>query len=137
MIDKIMGRKTRVLEKALDASWLRNETIAQNLANVDTPGYKRMTVSFEEHLVKALDSSIEGIRTHKRHIPIGKSGIDTVPVYIKTDNSRLSVRQDGNNVDIDNEMASMAKNSLKYNLLIQSINSGFNRIKSVISGGGR
>jgi len=137
MIDKITGGKTKVLEKALDAAWLRNEAIAQNLANVDTPGYKRKTVSFEEHLDKALGSGIEGKRTHERHIPIGKTNVDTVPIYIKTDNSSLSIRQDGNNVDIDNEMAQMAKNTLKYNLLIQSINSGFNRIKSVISGGGR
>lgn len=137
MIDKITGKTTKVLEKALDASWLRNEVISQNIANVDTPGYKRKTVAFEEHLSQAMDTHLKGRRTDSRHLPIGKRNISEIAVNVKQDNKSLSMRLDGNNVDIDNEMASMAKNTIKYNVLIQSINEGFRRIKSVISEGRR
>jgi len=137
MLEKLT-QNSRILEKALDASWQRNEAIAQNIANVDTPGYKRKTVEFEEYLSEAMDSSrIQGFRTHKRHIPIGKGNIDGVDIKVTQDNKSLSYRLDGNNVDIDNEMASMAKNTIKYNTLIQSLNTGFKRLKYVISEGRR
>ena len=126
----------KILEKSLDAAWLRNDAISQNIANVDTPGYKRKTVAFEEYLKSALDGrSLKGITTDKRHIPIGGDKIDSVNIKVSEDNSSLSVRLDGNNVDIESEMASLAKNSIKYNTLVQSLNTGFNRLKSVISEG--
>ena len=130
--------KSKVLEKSLDATWLRNDAIAQNIANVDTPGYKRKTVAFEEYLNKAVDgSSFKGQRTDSRHIPIGEGEIDRVDVKISQDNKSLSTRIDGNNVDIDNEMALMAKNTIKYNTLVQTLNNGFNRVKSAINEGRR
>ncbi|MGI6778750.1 MAG: flagellar basal body rod protein FlgB [Acetivibrionales bacterium] len=137
MIDKLTGNTTKILEKALDASWLRNETVSQNIANVDTPGYKRKTVTFEEHLAQEISTQLTGRRTDRRHIPIGKKSIEDVPINVTQDNKSLSMRLDGNNVDIENEMASMAKNSIKYNFLIQTISGGFNRIKSAISEGRR
>lgn len=137
LFNKITGGTTDLLEKALDASWLRNDTISQNIANVDTPGYKRKTVSFEDQLDQAVDSRIKGRRTNIRHLPLGKRSIDDIPISIRKDHTSLSTRLDGNNVDIDNEMVAMAKNSIKYNLLIQSINGGFQRIISVINEGRR
>ncbi|MCX7710680.1 MAG: flagellar basal body rod protein FlgB [Clostridia bacterium] len=126
----------KVLEKSLDASWLRNEAISQNIANVDTPGYKRKTVNFEEYLNQALDnSSFKGRRTDPRHIPIGGGNIDGIEPKLTEDNKSLSYRLDGNNVDIDNEMALMAKNTIQYNALIQRINGSFRKLKSAISEG--
>ena len=55
MLDKILDGK-KIIHKALDAAWTRNEVIAQNIANVDTPGYKRRTVSFEELLQAVMDN---------------------------------------------------------------------------------
>jgi flagellar basal-body rod protein FlgB len=137
VIDRILNR-TKLLEKSLDAAWLRNEAISQNLSNVDTPGYKRKTVAFEEYLNQALDgSSFKGFRTDKRHVAIGGTNPDEIDISITQDNKALSVRIDGNNVDIDNETALMAKNQLQYNTLIQSMNSSFRRLKSVISEGRR
>lgn len=122
-------------EKALDAAWIRNKTISQNIANADTPAYKRKTVKFEELLNNASNRSFTGSNTHKMHIKIGDS--DNTGIRVLTDNKNLSSRLDGNNVDIDNEMASMAKNTIKYNVLIQNINAGFRRLKSVINEGRR
>lgn len=137
MLEKLTNN-SKVLEKSLDAAWLRNEAISQNIANVDTPRYKRKTVGFEEYLNEAMESSkIKGFRTDPRHFPVGQRNIDDIEIKVSEDNKSLSMRLDGNNVDIDNEMASMAKNTIKYNVLIQRLNEGFKRIKSVISEGGR
>lgn len=136
MLDRILFR-TKVLEKSLDASALRNEVIAQNIANVDTPGYNRKTVSFEEELSDALskNSSFKGKRTDPRHIPIGGRNIDEVGINVSDDNNSRVMRLDGNNVDIENEMAQLAENNIRYNVLIQRMNSAFSKMKSVIKEG--
>jgi len=137
MLDKILNR-TKALEKALDATWVRNEAISQNLANVDTPGYKRKNVEFEEYLKQAIDgNNLTGFRTDKRHIPIGGRNIDEVEIKTTEDNSSLSMRLDGNNVDPEREMALMAKNTIQYNTLVQRLSGSFKGIKSVISEGRR
>mgnify|MGYP001274223729 CR=1 FL=1 len=134
MIEKIFT-SAEISEKALDAAWLRNKAISQNIANVDTPGYKRKTVKFEELLDSVSNMKFKGFKTHKKHIEIGNS--NSVDIRILTENKNFSSRLDGNNVDIDNEMASMAKNTIKYNVLIQNMNAGFRRLKSVINEGRR
>ncbi len=125
MLDKICG-SSRILEKSLDACWLRQEVISQNIANYDTPGYKRKVVSFEEQLSEALDTR------NRRNV-----NVDNIDIRVREDHSNLRMRLDGNNVDIDSEMSSLAKNSIKYNVLIQSLNAGFKRYKTVISEGRR
>ena len=127
---------TKVTAKALDASWLRNDAIAQNIANVDTPGYKRKTVKFEEYLSSALDANnLKGNMTDARHIPIGSDNVDDINITVSEDNANLSTRLDGNNVDIENEMALMAKNTIQYNTLIQRLNSQFKTLRSAIKEG--
>jgi flagellar basal-body rod protein FlgB len=135
MFDGIFS-KTKILGKALDATWLRNDAISQNIANVDTPGYKRKTVNFEDYLKQALDSdSIKVNLKNSRQIPIGGSNVDNIDIKVTEDNSSLSMRLDGNNVDIDSEMASMAKNSLQYNTLAQTLSSEFKRLGTAINEG--
>lgn len=135
MLDKVSNNLS-ILEKSLDASLLRNEVIAQNIANVDTPGYKKRTVKFEEYLSAALKgSNFKGFRTQSKHIPVGGDSIDSVDIKVQQDYKELSMRIDGNNVDIEAEMADMAKNSIRYNTMIQSLNAGYKRLKSVISEG--
>ncbi len=135
MIQNLYG-KSSILEKTLDASWARNDVISQNIANDDTPMYKRKDIAFEDMLNSALDkSSIEGNLTDKRHIPINTSDIDKVKPTLIEDNSDSSMRIDGNNVDVDTEMGNLAKNTIKYNTLVQLINSNYNKIKYVISEG--
>lgn len=136
MIEKlIFSDTTRLMERALDASSLRNNVIANNLANVDTPGYKRSEVRFEEELAKALSSSggISGKRTRAEHIPIGRRSATEVSPGVEVQED-TTVRNDGNNVDIDREMAALAKNSILYNALAQEINGEFQKLKTVING---
>lgn len=118
-----------VLDKAADASWKRETVLANNIANVDTPGYKRKDLDFEEVLKQelgrckhtSLDTKIENL--HMDHL--------NPSVY--TDLSNYSYRLDGNNVDIDNEEVEYASEQLRYEGITAGINNEFNRMKSVIS----
>ena len=87
-----------------------------------TPGYKRKTVSFEKQLRQAMESK-----------NFKKSDVDKIDIKVTEDNRNLSMRLDGNNVDIENEMAEMAKNTIRYNVLVRR--AGFNSIRSVINEG--
>lgn len=148
MLDKIFS-STKVLEKALDASYLRNETIAQNIANIDTPGYKKKTVSFESELQKAMEQdSGSGLKSEPpKFIPEPgtadisftrlSSAVDFVEPSVNVENQNLSMRLDGNNVDIDSEMADLTKNQIRYNMLVQSLNGQFSKLRYVISDGRR
>lgn len=124
-----------VLETALDGTSLRNSTISDNLANVDTPGFKRSDVYFEDELKKALNNEeIQGKRTDARHIPIGGKNVNEVTPQVIQDQT-TSGRVDGNNVDIDSEMAKLAQNSIMYNALVQGINSEFSKLSYAITEG--
>ncbi len=125
MLNKLLFPKNN-LEKSLDAAWVRNDVISQNIANADTPDYKRKEVLFEEFLNAEMKHS---------RISNGKSRLQGGgDIKIVEDNSNYSYRLDGNNVDIEREMAQMAMNTLRYNTLIQRMNDQFNKIRTVISG---
>jgi flagellar basal-body rod protein FlgB len=135
MIEKLTNH-LNLREKSLDAAWTRNEVIAQNIANVDTPGYKKRTVRFEEYLDDVMQSdSFKGNTTDKRHIKINSKEINDIKIHINKEYDNFSTRLDGNNVDIETEMASLAKNEIRYNTLIQSLSGGFAKLKSVIKEG--
>lgn len=114
------------IEQALDATWLRNNVISQNIANGDTPGYKRKVVQFEEFLDSEMKTG---------QISQGTSKLTSSEIKVTEDPSDSSYRSDGNNVDIENEMALLAANSLRYNTLIQKTSGDFQKLRSVIKGG--
>ena len=124
-----------VLEKTLNGLNLRNEAISNNIANVDTPNYKRKYVTFKDQLQSALGSSNDLAVTNKRHISINAASLAQVQGKVNTEES-TSFRKDGNNVSIDNEMAELAKNSLEYRAIIKQVSNQFNRLGSVIQKGG-
>lgn len=117
-----------VLDKAADASWIRNEAIANNIANVDTPGYKRQDVSFEEELRKALGSN-RYVFMDDKVANVKTSDLQPRPY---TDYANYSYRLDGNNVDIENENVMLAENQLKYQGLLTSINAEFTNLQTVM-----
>jgi len=124
-----------LMERTLDASALRQKVIANNVANVDTPYFKRSDVMFEEVLQGEMNSStpsIQGYRTDPRHFVIGNQENNVMP-EIKTDET-TSINNNLNNVDMDYEMSLMAKNQLKYNTMIQQMNSEFKKMRTVLGG---
>jgi len=135
MLDKIMG-KSAFLEKALDASWMKNETIINNMANVNTPGYKRQDVRFEDILTEMTDLPMaETGSGNKKFMPVSsRAMMNSIQPSVVVDNNTRT-RKDGSNVDADVEMAEMAKNTIKYDGLIQIISKEYAKLKSAISGG--
>lgn len=119
-----------VLNKAAGASWTKNEIIANNIANVDTPDYKRKDLNFESLLAEALsDTSVHTKNMDKKVANLNMSSLNP---HIYTEYSTLSYRYDGNNVDIDTEQAYLADNQIKYYTLLDSMTHEFNRLKSVL-----
>ena len=117
-----------VLDKAADASWIRNEAISNNISNADTPGYKRQDVNFETQLAKALHSSRYTSMDAKVH---NLKYSRLIPVVYK-DYSGFSYRIDGNNVDPDTEAVYQAKNQVVYQGLELSINQEFKNLQAVM-----
>jgi len=141
MINQLTNTLTmQIAEKGLDAAALRQKVIANNLANVDTPGYKRSYVSFEEELKAALAAGqkpkLRGTLTNEKHIPIGPKPLGQIKPQVRLQRD-TSLRNDGNNVNIDEEMANLAKNSIMYNALVQQIAGEFSKLRQVISEGRR
>ena len=117
-----------VLDKAADASWTRESLITNNIANVNTPNYKRRDLNFESVLNEQLGScKHESLDAKMRTVDLGQ-----LNPMIYTDHSSLSYRLDGNNVDIDTEEAELASEQIKYQALTTSISKEFSRMKSVI-----
>ena len=118
-----------LINKALDGSWMKNSAIANNIANVNTPGYKKDTVNFEDVLRSEmnLNSGVNMTKTNARHMDPYNSGTIVTEKVQDT-----SYRVDGNNVDIDVENAELAKNSIYYNSLITEINGQYNRLKTAL-----
>ncbi|SMB93961.1 flagellar basal-body rod protein FlgB [Thermanaeromonas toyohensis ToBE] len=123
------------LRKVLEAAALRQRVIAHNLANANTPGFKRYYVTFEESLRRALrgEQGLTLYRTHPRHLP--GSGPEVEP---RVEQDRFTaMRRDGNNVDIEREMVELVMNSLNYNLAVQQLNGRLGMWRYVINEGRR
>ncbi len=118
-----------LLKKGLNASSERSKAIATNISNINTKGYKRKYVTFEEALKNNMEN-LELKTTEERHIKLQG---DYGEIKMNTDNSS-SMRQDGNNVDIDNEIVNQAANTLMYNALISQANSRLTSEKYVVNG---
>ena len=117
-----------VLDRAADASWMRNEAIGNNLSNVDTPGYKRQDVAFEDVLKQALGRSSYRSMDAK----VSSLNLKRLEGRVYTDYASFSYRVVGNNVDPDTEGVMLAQNQLKYQGLITSINQEFTNLQTVM-----
>lgn len=121
---------TNILDKAAAASWMRENVITNNIANIDTPGYKRQDVDFESVLQKALGktkySSLDK-KVRELNQDLGKL---TTTSY--TDAANYSYRLDRNNVDENTENAELASESLRYQLLTTAITNNFSRMQTVL-----
>lgn len=128
MISSSVYNYINVLDKAADASWLRNTAIANNIANVDTPNYKRQDVDFEAALQKELRNS----KYQSMDDKVADLRANALEASTYTDYRDYSYRLDGNNVDIETENTELASNQIKYQALIDSINKEFSNLQSVM-----
>ena len=125
------GQVLNVLQKGLDASSMRQQVLSNNVANIDTPKFKRSDVDFQAVLGTVLGEKSDPLSmklTSPKHIPGVGEGEGS---GIVTDQS-TSLRNDGNNVDVDREMSNVAENGLYYNSLTRTISSQLGLLRMVI-----
>jgi flagellar basal-body rod protein FlgB len=128
------------LQFALDGLSTRQRTIANNVANVDTPNFKGSEVSFENQLQRAASqrhgAEMSLVRTDVQHFDVaGSTSTELAPEILPIQDTTL--RNDGNNVDIDREMVKLADTQIRYNAAIQMVSQRYSILRSVISGNPR
>ncbi|ULO09698.1 flagellar basal body rod protein FlgB [Paenibacillus sp. 19GGS1-52] len=123
------------LQGGIDAASKRQSVLANNVANVDTPNFKRSDVSFESFLQQqdsGLKSQLSAKVTDSRHFQFGSNTV--VPATVVTTDETTSMNNNDNNVDIDREMALSAENQLRYSSYIQQMNNQFTMMRTVVEG---
>ena len=139
MLEQILNSSNfNYLPRAMTAATIRHEVISNNLANVNTPNYRKSAVNFEDLLAREIygeepDGKLKMFRTHDKHLPHEPLNFHAEPT-IEQDNTTI-MRVDDNNVDIDIEMASLAKNQLYYNALVTELGGHVTRLKNAITSG--
>ncbi len=128
MINTNVFDYVNVLDKAADASWLRQQAISNNIANATTPGYKRQDVAFESELKRALRGA------NAQNMDAKVASVDTSRLNPKPyiDNKGYSYRLDGNSVDPETEQVALVENQMKYQGLTDSINQEFANLQIVM-----
>ena len=127
-----------LLEKGVSASWMRSAVIRNNIANIETPEFKASDLEFETLMERAIlcSGGFEGARTHPGHRKIGSAySVDCVSPRIVQRRDDLSMRMDGNNVDIESENVKLAQNSIYLNTLLEKMNSELRRLNMAIREG--
>ena len=121
-----------VINNTLDAAMLRTRVIANNIANVNTPGYRRVEVSFEKELKNALDKTrLKGYADNEKHLKLGRPDLsDALPKAYKPVDPTLA--SGVNNVDIDMEMAKLAESQIMYNYGIKFGQGVFKKLNAAI-----
>lgn len=131
MSDFLNTPMINILEKSLDASSLRNKVLSNNVANVDTPDFKRSDVDFNQILGEAM-GQVEGdlplkvtSERHMQKIPFNNNGV--------VEDQGTAYRTDGNNVDIEREMVNVAGNGIYYNSVTRAISAQLSHLRTVIT----
>ena len=139
VLDTIMNSSNfNYLSRAMVAANIRQEVIANNIANVNTPNFRKSDLVFEDLLAEELygptdDGRLKPAKTHSKHLPPPDLPFYAMPQIVE-DRSTL-MRVDDNNVDIDIEMANLAKNQIYYNALATQMTNYISKMKSVITSG--
>ncbi|MFE8695190.1 flagellar basal body rod protein FlgB [Cytobacillus sp. FJAT-53684] len=129
---KLFSNTISTLENGLNYSSLKQKVISQNIANEATPGYKAKDVSFKETLQTTVNQSLAANRTNNRHFDFKVSESSNQGIVTR---KNVSFNENGNSVDIDNEMADLATNQIYYNALIDRMSGKFSSLQNVIRGG--
>lgn len=116
-----IDKSINLLEKMLNVSATKHKVIANNIANINTPGYKKLEVSFAEQLEKIIkDTSTNKFDAFQPKIVVSK------------EDTNGTVRNDGNNVDMDKEVSALMKNTLSYSVYTQLLAKKMELVKSAI-----
>lgn len=118
------------LGNALDYSASKNNAISNNIVNANTPNYKAEEVSFKNVLDHSLQQQ-NNQRTHPKHYTFSSNA----QTAAETNRKQTTYNHNGNNVDMDKEMANLAENQIYYQSTVDSLNDKFGLLHSAIKGG--
>ncbi len=131
------ARTLRLGQMSLGTASLRQQAIANNIANVDTPHYKRKMITFEAELNRVIAEEkaprIPFRITHDRHLPLVESRRYSDVTSNVLEEYDTNYRNDKNNVDIEKEVGDQVKNTLHYNAITTIMTHGLNRFRSVLA----
>lgn len=136
-VNSNFGKTVAILQRSMDVATLRREVIANNIANADTPNFKRSTVNFEAQLKRVLDgektkAQPEAFLTDPRHIAFDQKvdWQDVKPVRVL--DYLTQSKNNGNNVDLEEELMTAQQNQMMYNLMAQAAANEFNQLNIVL-----
>ncbi len=135
--DAIFDKTVDLAQRALDLRSQRHEVLLSNIANADTPGYKAFDLMVEEALSRQAPKGeqLQMQRTEGGHLPTGGTrSYDIQPQQVQL-NGQVTLRGDGNTVDMDREMSSLSSNQLQYRLSTQILSKKFTALHNIIKGG--
>ncbi len=127
---KIFDNTMNSLENSLNYSTTKSKAINNNIANIDTPNYKAQDVSFQSLLNEATNN-LQLKNTNEKHF----SNTNHLPFHEISTKTQSTFNHNGNNVDIDKEMADLAENQIFHRSLIDRMNGKFQTLQNVIRGG--
>ena len=140
MLERIMGSTNfNYLPRAMTAASMRQEVISDNIANVNTPNFRKSDVNFEDMLARELygekppEGQLQMVRTHDKHLPHKALPVHAEPTVVTDETTKM--RTDNNNVDIDVEMANLAKNQIYYNALATQLGGYVTKMRNAITSG--
>ena len=113
-------------EKTLDSLWMRQNLTMNNIANVDTPGFKSQYMTFENELAQKIRSALTVKKTSMKNVA---RGIENMSPSVHTTLNE-STRLDENNVDMDQEQVELARTAYEYQFMISSVISDLSRLRS-------
>ncbi|MFD2925517.1 flagellar basal body rod protein FlgB [Halobacillus naozhouensis] len=128
---KLFSETFTLLENSLNYTTAKNRSISNNIANVDTPGYKVKDVVFKQVLDGEMNN-LEAKRTNSRHFPFTNEANSP---YTTVTKQGTTYNHNGNNVDIDKEMNELAKNQILYQALVDRMGGKFRSLENVLKGG--
>lgn len=134
----VFDKTSQALGAAINYRQLRQNVVSANIANAETPGYKARKLDFEDALHRAIDrdSRAKLHASHGDHFPVGQGAIAGVRVDVY-DNPEGVVSNDGNTVNLENEMVALAENSVMYNAAVELMKRKMASLKYAASDGGR
>ncbi len=134
--DRLFGNTLAMLERSLDLRSRNQKMIVSNLANLDTPNYKAFKMMVADQMAGHPEggAQVTMTRTRSGHMAPGRTATETMRAE-RIDHNPLSMRGDGNTVELEQEMANLAENTLMYNTATRLVANKFNLLKSVIKGG--
>jgi len=134
MIEASLFDRARIddLKQALNVYARRQRVVAENIANVETEGFRAKEYRFEDLLRGAAAKRVEGQRTHAAHLPVGRSRIEDTQGEVIDQESGFD--NGINDVDIDREMTSLATTELSYRMATRLLSMKYNLLREAVSG---